>query len=405
MKLLVVSHTPHFRRADGTLVGFGPTVRELNHLAGLFERVVHLAPLHEAEPAPPSSLPYAAPNLEYRPLRPSGGPRPVDKLGILGRWPGYLRAILAEARRADAVHVRAPANVSLLAILALTPGWRPWWVKYAGNWRPADDDREPPSYAFQRAWLSRSWRRLAVTVNGRWPELPRHVLEFHNPCLTAEQARIARQASAGKTLDTPLRLLFVGNLDANKGPDRAVRILAAVRRSGIDARLDLAGDGPLRSASEALAREFDLEGSCRFHGALPRPELDQLYRRAHLLLLPSRTEGWPKVVSEAMAWGVVPIASAISGLPHAFESWGVGRTVPTDGTEDGSEHGPTAFADAVVDYASRPESWLEESGRAREAIDPFTYDHYLDSVRRLFLEQWKIDSLQRAPTSQPTAEG
>ena len=45
MRLLVVSHTEHFRK-DGVTVGWGPTVRELGRLAGLFDELVHVAPLH-----------------------------------------------------------------------------------------------------------------------------------------------------------------------------------------------------------------------------------------------------------------------------------------------------------------------------------------------------------------------
>ena len=46
MRLLIVSHTPHYRAA-GQLVGWGPTVRELDHLAELFAEVVHVAPVYD----------------------------------------------------------------------------------------------------------------------------------------------------------------------------------------------------------------------------------------------------------------------------------------------------------------------------------------------------------------------
>jgi hypothetical protein len=43
MRLLIISHTPHYHR-DGEIVGWGATVREIDHLAALFESVVHIAP-------------------------------------------------------------------------------------------------------------------------------------------------------------------------------------------------------------------------------------------------------------------------------------------------------------------------------------------------------------------------
>ena len=56
MRLLIVSHTPHYRAA-GQLVGWGPTVRELDHLVELFDEVVHIAPVYDGQ-APGSALAY-----------------------------------------------------------------------------------------------------------------------------------------------------------------------------------------------------------------------------------------------------------------------------------------------------------------------------------------------------------
>ena len=56
MRLLIVSHTPHYHAA-GRLVGWGPTVRELDYLSELFDEVVHVAPVY-GEAAPGSALPY-----------------------------------------------------------------------------------------------------------------------------------------------------------------------------------------------------------------------------------------------------------------------------------------------------------------------------------------------------------
>ena len=44
LKLLVISHTPHYTDQDGRVVGWGPTLRELNYLTDLFEHVYHIAP-------------------------------------------------------------------------------------------------------------------------------------------------------------------------------------------------------------------------------------------------------------------------------------------------------------------------------------------------------------------------
>src|SRR5262249_8898979 len=117
MKLLIISNMPHYRSED-RIVGWGPTIQEISHLAGLFDEVKHIACLHSGE-APKSSLPYQAANVDFVPVPASGGVRWLDKLGILRLAPLYVRAILHHLKEADVVHVRCPANISLMAIVLL----------------------------------------------------------------------------------------------------------------------------------------------------------------------------------------------------------------------------------------------------------------------------------------------
>lgn len=384
--LLVVSHTPHHREASGRVVGFGATVRELDVLASLFGRVVHLAPCEHGE-GPSSALPYRAPNLEILPLPATGGPRLRDKVAILRHSPAFWRELAAQVEQADLVHVRAPANVAWLAMLAHPRlPHRPWWVKYAGNWRP-EGGTEAFSYRRQRAWCARPRPGVRVTVNGRWPDQPAHVVTFRNPCLHRDELERATAVGASKELSTPVRLLYVGRIEEPKGAPRALATLARLRARGIDARLDLAGGGPLREALEAEARAFG--EACRFHGELPRPALDGLYAEAHFLVLPTRSsEGWPKVLAEAMAWGALPLAGDVSSIPQILGELAVGRALPAAD--------PELFAGAVADYSSDPGRYRVETRRAALAAAEFTYDRYLADVSRLLSEL-----LPRQPNPEP----
>lgn len=390
MKLLIVSHTPHYQR-DGTILGFGPTVREIDHLTRLFSSVVHLAPLHREEAAPASALPYRSGVVSLRALPPAGGDGLVAKLGILLGAPAFLRMLRHELKTADIWHIRAPANVALLAMLAFP--WlpeRPCWVKYAGNWRPDGD--EAASYRWQRGWLARPRKNLVVTVNGSWPRDPAHVVPFRNPSF--EAAELAEAGSEPRRLPAsgePLELLFVGRLDEPKGAGRALEILARARSLGIDARLSVVGTGPERSSFESRAEELGVGGETLFFGELPRAELAELYRRAHFLLLPSRSsEGWPKVLSEAMAYGALPLAGAVSSIPEVLAATGSGRALPPLDVP--------AFTAALREYLASPELFAVESLRAREAATDFTYDRHLAAIQELFEKRWKIQLAPCLPT-------
>ncbi|MEL7060185.1 MAG: glycosyltransferase [Acidobacteriota bacterium] len=384
MRLLVVSHTEHYRDDNGGVVGWGATVRELSQLARLFDELVHLAPLHDS-PAPASALPYADPRVRFEPLRPTGGRRLREKLGAAWAAPAFWQRLSSLAAGADLIHVRAPANVAALAMLRLALRRRPapWWAKYAGNWRP-EPGTDFVSFRLQRRFLARRWPGLAVTVNGAWPNQPSHVRTFDNPCLDASEVATARAATTEKRLDAPLRLLYVGVLSAAKGAGRALDIAARLeaRRPG-SVQLELIGDGPERPAMESQATRLGLADRAIFHGWQPRPQLGAHYAAAHVLLLPSRSEGWPKVLSEAMAYGTVPVASDVSAIAATLARFGCGRTARTDDLD--------GFVQAIEGYLEAPDLWRRESEAARAAADAFTYATYLDAVRSLVREAWGLE--------------
>lgn len=358
----MISHTPYWGGADSAPRGWGATVRELDQLATLSDELVHLATHHSGE-VPGAALAHRNPRVRLRLLPPTGGPGWSAKLGIITASPRFFAALEEELAVADAVHVRAPANVALLALWRLRRYRGPLWVKYAGNWRPAD--RDAWSYRLQRWWLSRP-RGFVVSVNGRWEGQPDHVRTFDNPSFDlAELARL-RALSSGKTLETPPRLVFAGRVEAAKGIEACLGAWELLRAKSIEAELDVCGDGEL--LEDLRARYRDRPG-IRFHGWLEPQAVHEIFRQGHFLVLPSRTEGWPKVVSEGMAAGLVPVCSEVGSIRQTLAEIGAGRTVPAVS--------PAEIAAVIRFYLEDPVRWQAESERGAAAADRFTYERYL----------------------------
>jgi glycosyltransferase involved in cell wall biosynthesis len=359
-------------------VGWGPTVRELDELAVLFDELVHVAPV-SAGTAPANALPYSSTRVRVRELRPSGGELIIDKLSVLRSLPGYVRACLQELRGAEAVQLRCPASVSMAMafLFPLLRNPRKRWIKYAGNWNPRDE--EPWSYELQRRWLAKPWHRATVTVNGNWPGQPAHVRAFLNPSLTDAELEQGRAAAAKKEFGYPVRMLFVGRLEEAKGVGCALEVLTRLIRRGYAVRLEFVGDGPMREELERLARENDIADSLTFHGWLPHGTLAPMYAAAHLMLFPSRSEGWPKVLSEAMAFGVVPVASRVSSIPEYLVKFGIGTVADPEDVN--------GFVEGVLQYVNAPERWRAESPKAVKAAEGFTYARYLERVSAMLREQ------------------
>ena len=116
----------------------------------------------------------------------------------------------------------------------------------------------------------------------------------------------------------PIRLVTVGSLaQLYKGTDILIRAVAGCIASGTDLTLTIVGDGKYRPTLEASAKELGIAARVTFTGALPgghavKEQLDQ----ADLFVLPSRTEGLPRALIEAMARGLPCIASRVGGIPE-----------------------------------------------------------------------------------------
>jgi len=381
MKLLIISHTPHYLKED-KVVGWGSTIMEIDQLASLFSEVVHLAPVHDGE-APQSSLPYQNPKVRLALVKPAGGERWLEKVSYLWRIPRWVSVIKKEIKIADAVHIRCPAGISLVGLLvhSLFGKGKPCWVKYAGNWRPQTKDSL--SYKLQRVLLKRNIHRGVVTVNGQWEGQPNHVVSFVNPSFSKSDWIMAQTSIKDKKLTTPLELLFVGRVEEEKGVGRLIQIASVLNQLGIDFHVNVIGDGPKRSDYEKQVSEKGIADCLSFIGWKSRFELALYYKDAHFILLPSTaSEGWPKVLSEAMAYGVVPLASTVSSIPYFIKQANSGKVIQADDFQ--------AYVTEIIDYLGHPKNWKQESQNAAIMAEKFTYENYLIAVKDLFEKNWNI---------------
>jgi N-acetyl-alpha-D-glucosaminyl L-malate synthase BshA len=120
------------------------------------------------------------------------------------------------------------------------------------------------------------------------------------------KAGAAEYAPAGEKL-----LLHLSNFRPVKRALDCVRILAEVRKS-TPAHLLMAGDGPDRGPAEHLARSLKVEKHVSFLGK--QNHVERLIPLAHVLLMPSEMESFGLVALEAMACGVVPVATNVGGV-------------------------------------------------------------------------------------------
>jgi GalNAc-alpha-(1->4)-GalNAc-alpha-(1->3)-diNAcBac-PP-undecaprenol alpha-1,4-N-acetyl-D-galactosaminyltransferase len=167
-------------------------------------------------------------------------------------------------------------------------------------------------------------------------------------------------------------VLSVGRFTREKGHDLLIRAFA--RGAPADWKLRLAGDGPLRGELEALARELGVEARVEFAGWTR----EAFASGASLFVLPSRHEGFPNALLEAMARGIAVISFDCPHGPAAIVRPGVdGVLVPAESVE--------ALAGAIARLAAAPEERARLGDAALSVLDRFSMARVMrqwDSVIR-----------------------
>lgn len=128
----------------------------------------------------------------------------------------------------------------------------------------------------------------------------------------------------GRKAGDPLHLLYSGRLeDVQKNVMMLPRLARQLRARGVPFRLTVVGGGPDREALVAAAQRAGVEGCLQLRASVPNAELPDLYRSADVFILPSRFEGCPNALLEAMACGCIPVVSHLRGSTDRIVEDGV----------------------------------------------------------------------------------
>ncbi|MCB2154415.1 glycosyltransferase family 4 protein [bacterium] len=162
-----------------------------------------------------------------------------------------------------------------------------------------------------------------------------------------------------------LTFIFAGRMTNQKGLNVLVRAVKAAteKRPGLKWRAVLIGEGPVREEIEALVSECGLTGKFEFPGWVERRRMAAHYQNADILVFPSRYEGMPNVVLEAMSAGLPVVGTHVAGTEELVKEELNGFLVEKDDID--------ALADRIGRLIDDEDLRLRMGAASRDQIEQF----------------------------------
>ena len=308
--------------------------------------------------------------------------------------PLALLAGVTAARRADVVVAGREIGDGLVHAAAMSRlARRPMAVTVQSRIDAAFDNYVPPRQQAITRWALRSAERAVCVADGLTalvrdvgvaPERIRVVTNGID--VAAVRAASLREPEVPLDQGRPT-IAASGRLDTQKGLDVLVRAHARALEDGApDHEVVIMGTGPDRESLTDLARELSVADSVRLVGFVDNPHA--VVSRADLFVLPSRWEGYPLALVEALVLGTPAIAADCVSGPREILQDTYGELVPVDD--------PDALAAAMARHLRRPEP-LRARARSAAAAAEESYDSRRSAERHLAV----LEELVRPSPSGP----
>jgi glycosyltransferase involved in cell wall biosynthesis len=179
----------------------------------------------------------------------------------------------------------------------------------------------------------------------------------------------------------PPHVVVARNLEPIYGIDVAIAAFARVLQQHPQARLSVAGSGPLLQTLSEQAAGLGIGDSIRFTGRLDRDQMAALYRDADLSLNPSHVDNMPNSVLESLACGVPVVSTRVGGVPFIVEHERTALLVPPADAGAMAEAALRVLNDSALASRMREQGLAEVQRYRWEAVKASLLAAYHDALR------------------------
>lgn len=309
MTFCIITHVSHGIQ-DKVYFAYAPYVREMNIWTKFADKIIVVAPLNlpistsiQAE--------YSHENIDFRKVISFNFLSLQSAFKTLLSLPKIALEIYKAMNEADHIHLRCPGNMGLIGcVIQILFPEKQKTAKYAGNWDLKA--AQPFSYKLQK-WILRNTfltKNCKVLVYGDWKNSTKNV----KPFFTASYYEKDKFEVFPKALKAKISFVFIGTLSKGKQPLYAIQLIEKLYKKGNNVQLFIYGEGAERIFLENYITANKLNDFIYLKGNQNQETIKKAYLENHFVILPSLSEGWPKVIAEGMFWGCLPISTTVSCL-------------------------------------------------------------------------------------------
>ena len=385
MRLAVFSHKPCWEsdNSDSGYATDGGFPYQMKAISELFDETTIVVPCARGASVSKreGEIALSGHHLSIKPTTTPGGRGMLRKLSFplwtLRNTPTIWGAI----KRADAVHTPIPGDIGTIGMILAVLLGKPLFVRHCGNWL------EPRTRAerFWRWFIERyaGGRNVmfATGDTGKSPsEINPNLRWIFSTSLSEDELSQGTSRLAPDTT-TPVRLIIVCRQEKKKGTDSVISALPRLLTTIPKLTLDVVGDGSLLGSLKELAQREGVGDRVVFHGKQNHDAVLNLLRAAHLFVYPTQaSEGFPKVVLEALASGLPVVTTRVSVLPMLI---GEGGGVLLD------DSSPDAVSEAVLLALKDAVAYERMSSQAIETAAKFSLERWRDTIGTALQTAWK----------------
>ncbi len=192
-----------------------------------------------------------------------------------------------------------------------------------------------------------------------------------------------------KNIRNPLSLLFCGRIEIKKGIIEGISAVNILKKEGIDVQLDIVGpveDQKFIKEAKVMIDELNINDRVTFHGMIPYGyKLFSFYKNADIFVIPSYTEGFPRVIWEAAANCCPVIATKVGGIPSLFKHREHGILIPPQNKY--------ALADSIIKLINNTTLRSDIVTNAYKLANEYTVEKCTNRLSEIILKDTTNDGI------------